>query len=225
MKTAVRSRTIWAFVLAAAVTMPTAGAPSSCPGDLSIPLDLAIAGANVTVTGATPKGRILIVGYGRGWNAEEYATTFKRSLSLLKADDRGVLTVEGKATEDSVWTAIDVDAGRCGAVGMSSTASRRERLRNDALERRNEAFTGLTARLPLVQSIVIRPGRGVWELTAGDGGPEDEDHQQNGRTTVALNAMEALGASGPPPDQLQRGDVVLLFSPHQASMAFMRVEN
>ena len=223
MKISFRSSVMVALLFAAAMTLPASSAPSSCPGDSALALDVAIDGADVRIAGATPKGRILVVGYGRGWNAQQYTHRLTKSLLLLSADDRGALTVEGKVTGDSVWTAIDVESGRCGAVGMGAI-SRRARLGQDAIERRNGGRTSLRAQLPLVHGIVIRPGRGLWEVTAGDGGPKDRDFLQDGRTALALEDMEALGTSGSPPQQLERGDIVLLFSPHQTSMDFTRVE-
>jgi hypothetical protein len=211
----------------AALTIPVPAFATPCSGDLLAPLEIAASADSVSVTGGTASSRILVLGYGHSWDPERYSTRFHRYRAYLQADDAGTLRLDrGPFAADTLWTAIDVASGRCGTTAAADPQQHRHKaLPKAAVKLNNGQLKKIAAELPLAYLVVVRPGEGVWELSAGDGGPVDDDHALDGKVTLPFDRLAPLGEPGIPYDKVRKGDVVLLFYPHQAAASFGRVED
>ena len=212
-------------VMTAAVAAPVY---ATCIGDKLAPLTITATEKSVAVEGGTAGGRMLVIGYGRSWDPQRYTSQFERYRAFHATDHLGTVTFERSRpfAADTLWTAVDVQSGRCGTTTapVDRGERRHKALTKDNIRPSNGQLRKIAADLELAYVIVVRPGAGIWELPVGDGGPEDEDQMPDGKITLDVERLQPLGDSGAPPDRIAKGDVVLVFAPHSAAASFGRVE-
>jgi hypothetical protein len=121
--------------------------------------------------------------------------------------------------QHSLWAVVDLETG---ALLLTQPAGAKVEFEELALRGSLEAGAGgLPNRLRLpgfrYQALWVRPGEGAWSTLLSDGGSEDADGVQDGQLTLALDTMQAVettpssGEASAAPDQLQPGDLILLF--------------
>jgi hypothetical protein len=122
---------------------------------------------------------------------------------------------------------VEIESGRYGAARpqSASDAPVGRQIPGDSLEKDNKGqLKKLISRLPFTYLVLVRPGEGAWEMTAGDGGKDDHDHQVDGKIELSPDDLRPIGHDAPaPPDQFRKGDVILLFAPQDNTYFFARL--
>ena len=107
-----------------------------------------------------------------------------------------------------VWFVFDLKTGRVfSAIPAGSPAQVRD-VTSDVVN--GSAVARFTT--PFSQyatAVLIRPPNGVWEISAGDGGANDDDHRSDAAVTLAFTRFGAHGRStSAAPAVLAPGDVL-----------------
>ena len=60
--------------------------------------------------------------------------------------------------------------------------------------------------------LLLRPGKGAWTLTTGDGRATDESPASDGWVFTAPDAMAPIGEAGEAPEAFEAGDLMEYFA-------------
>ena len=74
-----------------------------------------------------------------------------------------------------------------------------------------------------IELLLVRPGRGAWALTTGDGTPTDESPSSDGLVLAALASMVPVGESGEPPEEYEKDDLLLRVAPARMEYYLARI--
>ncbi len=192
--------------------------------DTHAPLSMKFKDGELQVTGGHPNGKILIVGYAR--TSARFKVNSRRHRAYLTADDKGAasLKLDGGIVPQSAWVGVDVQSGRYGVIIGDESPGRQRSLPPGAMKKSNGKFKRLEAALPMAYVVTIRPGEGAWDATAGDGGAHDRGNGLDGKTELAVEDFQSIYEERPAPDDFRKGDLLLVFSPEQASFYALRME-
>ncbi|HEX8619737.1 MAG TPA: hypothetical protein VF911_19300 [Thermoanaerobaculia bacterium] len=200
---------------------------ATCLGDKLVPLRFDIEGNKASISGATADATVLFIGYGRSWDGERYASRFERYRAFVTADAKGEATVQFRRefAANGVFAAVDLRSGRCGSVSTSTDDGKDRRKPFDPAAVR--PVNGKAKKVIVSRSraylVVIRPEVGTWDLLAGDGSALDDDQTVYGIVSFDVAKLQPGRKSGPVPDSIEKGDIILLFSPNQPALSFTRV--
>jgi hypothetical protein len=116
-------------------------------------------------------------------------------------------------------------SGRYGAAAPANAPIRALPIAAGALKKANNGqLKKLIAKLPDAYFVFVRPGEGVWESTAGDGGPLDGDRSVDGAIELSLDDLRPVGDAGATPNNFRKGDLLLVFSPEQTAFFVARLD-
>lgn len=178
-------------------------------------LGVTVGATSVTVERATAGGTVVLIGHALF--RRDYAPVHLRVYREGTAGgDRTVRFELGRPIEPkSFWVAFDLATGAYGAESSPQQKLREAELPDEAFKKEPNAKRKKIG-LPLnyVYTLVIRPGQGVWELTAGDGGETDDDLALDGQVHLAAARMKGVAKTAAALDDFQKGDVVAVFAPH-----------
>lgn len=184
---------------------------------------------SVVVTGATPEGQVVFFGITREV-APDDVVEINRKMDVLTDEDgdgRISLPFGRPVPERSAWVAVDLSSGGFEAAAPEKFRLKKVSFRGRGIGRRPDGRGSIVDARALAEILVVRPGTGpeagVWHLYLGDGGPSDEDGTPNGQLEAALDRMEPLAGSPPPPQTFQKDDVVLLLDPDQLEMTLVQM--
>jgi hypothetical protein len=193
------------------------------------PLRLAVAGEDVVATGATAKGRVVFFGVTREV-APDDVVEVNRKVDVLTDDDgdgRVALPLGRAVPLRSAWVAVDLASGAFEAAAPEGFRLKKVNFRGKGVGRRADGRDSVVDARALAEILVVRPGAGpeagAWHLYLGDGGPSDEDGTPDGRLEAALDRMEPLAGSPPPPTTFQKDDVVLVLDPDQLEITLVKM--
>lgn len=105
----------------------------------------------------------------------------------------------------SLWAAVDTITGE-----IASVTSKLFKLKLKPAEDVVEETSRFRIKSEWVELLIVRPGAGVWRMTAGDGGQNDEDGLSNGIIALPLSTAVPLGDATPPPAALRPKDIVIV---------------
>jgi hypothetical protein len=176
------------------------------------PLPVAIAGSKVTVTGATPGGRVVFFGIGRF--VKERRVTVRR-FDKIVADDNNdgtvVLEIGEKLPWKTVFAAVDLTSGRYGLATMSDFPLMTIEFEKDPMVANNGQLNKIVFQHKFLDLVVVRPGVGAWGQILADGNKFDDDGKGDG--TIVGNVEKSVPVSDdgpPPPKKFEKGDIVVL---------------
>jgi hypothetical protein len=199
--------------------------PAYSPAVQAEPFGLAFAGENVVATGATAKGQVVFFGVTREV-APDDVVEVNRKVDVLTDDDGDghVSFPFGRAIPPrSAWVAVDMASGSFEAAAPEGFRLKKVNFRGKGIGRRPDNRDSVVDARALAELLVVRPGVGAWHLYLGDGGPSDEDGTPDGRLEAALDRMEPLAGSPPPPATFQKDDVILVLDPDQLEMTLVKM--
>jgi len=135
-----------------------------------------------------------------------------RSMTVTDEDRDGVvrLALDKTPRGESVWVVVDMSSG-----DRVFDTPRPEHMRHVPLPaaamrgKANGHRAGIDGVARSMAFWCVRPGVGAWSTVVYDGEPEDGDGRFDGRLTSALESMESVDSSAPPPDDFKSGDVVV----------------
>jgi hypothetical protein len=167
------------------------------------------------VSGITPHGDVAIGGILR--EAGNYRSIKVGEVSARVSDSSGSGAVDydlGRAIPQwSVWAVVDLASGAYALVTPPGY------IRNDlpvaGPVSSNSVIDQIAAGHLVLDILWVRPGSspGAWFARASDGGANDSDGSNNGKTLVAPASFAALSGSAQGPPALAKDDVVVLFDP------------
>lgn len=176
----------------------------------------------VIARGLAPRAQV--VWFGTSIVPLGYENRFVQTVDLGSDDDGdGVvaLTLKDRSQTRSAWTAIDLSTGKILKGAPKGSPARFRDLLTDSIHQ-GEAKK-IIRHSSFAHVLLVRPGTGAWTLTAGDGGASDEDLVNDGKITNSFAQFHPIGASGPPPNQVKKGDVVVAIEPETLSIYTARL--
>jgi hypothetical protein len=176
---------------------------------------MTVSATTVTISGATPHGKIVFFGVGRF--IDQTTVTIRRLDQIVVDDDGdGVVTVDigGAVPWKSIFAAVDFSSGRYVLGTPDATMFPLIPLPLDAspfVADEQGVLRKIVVHHRICEMLHVRPGVGVWAQVLADGNKFDSDLTTNGLATanVASDAATADGAP-PAPDSFAAGDVVVL---------------
>jgi hypothetical protein len=177
------------------------------------------------VTGITPHGDVAIAGVLR--EAGNYRSIKVGEVRARVNDGSGSGAVDydlGRAIPQwSVWAVVDLGSGAY--VLVTPPGYTRNDLPTAGPVRSNGAIDQIAAGHLVLDILWVRPGSspGAWFARASDGGTNDSDGSNNGKTLVAPASFAALSGTAQGPPVLAEGDVVVLFDPLEMQAAVVVV--
>jgi hypothetical protein len=173
--------------------------------------------AEVVASQVTPGAKMAL--FAISHDPTPYQRRISTHASVLADDDRdGVARYRTDVATASVWIAVDVASGRIAVASPAPEPVRRttEPLAPGQLRKIARAHEYLAW-------LLVRPGSGAWTLTIEDSGLEDDDFADDGRVTLALARMQAIGDSPSAPHELRAGDVVVAVDPETLAVLDLRL--
>jgi hypothetical protein len=180
----------------------------------------------LSVRNVTPGGRVAVFGIAYGLTETRPPIPFRsRHAELLNDDDRdGVvtLTFQRDIPTLAVWVTVDVQTGSWTAQGSPGYEPRvlslQDLVRNDNAGQLRK----LTANLPEIEVLLVRPGNGAWVLNAAKQSRVDESGRGE-PLRVDVDRATPLGGSTQAAHTFRPGDVVVLIDPLQMAYAVTEV--
>jgi len=186
-------------------------------------LGVTVGTTDVTIERATAGGKVILIGYELF--RRDFSPVYRRVYwEGTAANDRTVRFDLGRDIEPkSFWVAFDIASGAYGAESSTTQKLLEAELPDEAFKQDpDKKRKKIEARLDYVYAVVIRPGNGAWELTAGDGGETDDDRALDGRIHLAAGRMKGVAKTAAALDDFQGGDIIAVFAPHR--MAYLVTE-
>jgi hypothetical protein len=175
---------------------------------------LAIAGKLLTATNLTPKGMVFILGLTRQVIAYQPRFDHIEVARTIDADGTFRLEMMEAAPLTSLWLLVDVASGRSIVSSPSGFTPLKVPMPKNALKSNGLGeLRHIEAAIDYAEVVWIRPGTGVWQTIAADGGPRDADLRTDGKTSLSVDAMKAVADSPEHPKKFEKGDVVFLADP------------
>jgi hypothetical protein len=188
----------------------------------SIPLSVEFEQQAVRVTGVA-MSPITILVISRDYVDNRWKVT-ERLESLTDTDRDGAvrLQLDNPVSTFTFCAAVDEGDGRYATNGAAFTPAP---IPNDGAPlKKNEAGNILRAEFsaPFVDALVVRPGKGRWYGSIGEGGPEDDDGRLNHKLVIGFPRLKDKdGLKGP--DHLLPKDILIVTDPHHMRVAAFRV--
>ena len=168
----------------------------------------------VLASGLTPGRTVVWFGVEHRVDAEYSGDMTQRyAVGTAAADGTARLELAQSPAPRSFWVAVDLDSGALAVAAPDGY--RLAKPRNPArlgAGQGAEADEILDDR-PYLMGLTVRPGLGAWSFAGGDGGPRDEDGENNGHLRFALDRLDPLPGSPAAPAKLAGNDLWILVDP------------
>jgi hypothetical protein len=202
------SRVIAVTILAATLTFAAAAQPKTQPAE---PLSVAISEAQVTVTNATPGGKVVFFGMARF--AKNHRVTVRRFDKAVTDDDgdgKVVLEIGETLPWKTIFAAVDFTSGRYGLTTTGDFPLMTIPFEKEIMVPNNGQLNRLIIERRYLDLVLVRPGVGVWGQILGDGNKFDEDGTGDGKVVGNVERSISIGDKVPAPKKFDKGDIVLL---------------
>lgn len=172
---------------------------------------------SVSLDGITAKGQVVWFSVAREVAEDDVATIVRRS--DVKVDDDGDGKVQIDLTQDvplrSIWVAVDLATGRYAVATPEGYPLRRADWRGRGLGRGNPRADRVEDVRTYADVLLVRPEKGAWLLTVGDGSALDDDGVADGKVAAALDRLKPVTGAAEPPQRFEARDVVILIDPNR----------
>lgn len=209
----------------ATAALTAALALGAVPPAAGADLTLELTTQGIHVSGATPGGRIALVGISR-IGIESIVRAQRRDHALADGDGDGLVTLEvdGGPAERSVWVAVDLETGHWAvADGGGAPGSVLPVPGTPSLA----AAESLDQPGGRYEVLLVRPAgpqtAAVWGGALGDGGASDGDGVADGSVRLAPAALTLVDGDQPAPAAFAAGDVLVLLAPATLAHAILEV--
>jgi hypothetical protein len=182
---------------------------------------------SVTVDGVTPGGDVVIFAVAKEPSSSAPPVPMKTGHAVVLRDNahegRVVLTRERTVPLIAIWVAIDIASGRWTASG--SPGFEAQALPSEEFAKRDGVgqLRKISALVPEMEALLVRPGTGAWRLYSAKTSGTDE----NGRDALALQIdvgqMVPLSDRLPKLDSIHQGDILALLEPQSMRLAVVEV--
>jgi len=171
-------------------------------------------GEAVVAQGLSPGGQAVLFGMAR--EPQGFHTRVVRRQQLVLADAAGEARLElGQPVPTrSVWFVADLSSGAFRIAAPQGSPAKEIAFPAGGLEAAAAGRSGrLRSGIGFIEVLYVRPGRGVWGLTVGDGAQDDDDGVSDRSAAAALNRLIPVASSPPPPTDFAAGDIVVVIDP------------
>ncbi len=179
---------------------------------------LSVSTSQLVARGVTPRANVLF--FGVSMQPLGYESRIIRSLAIVADNDGdGVVSYSPQRLDiRSVWFAVDIQSGKLFSVAPAGSPAKIIDLNRVVAGAPAAGGTRFTRRFSsFLEVVLVRPSQDVWALTAGDGGPGDDDRTPDNSVSVAFARFIAVPRNGkpatPPPQALAGGDVLIAIEP------------
>jgi hypothetical protein len=177
----------------------------------------------VVASGLTPGKQVV-------WFGVEHRIDAAYSADIEQYTRTGTAGADGTARLDlsqtlaprSFWVAVDLDSGAYAVAGPNGY-----RLKKPAQPARLSSGSGAAPDEifddpPYVMGLVVRPGEGAWSFAGGDGGPRDEDGENNGHLSFSLAGFDSLPGSPAAPAKIIAADLWFIVDPLKMEISWYK---
>lgn len=202
-----------------------------------IPLGLRSAGASglaqpeisfeksaVVATGLSPGGPVVWFAVERRVDPDYSADIVPRyRVTQAEVDGTARLDLERDVELRSIWVVVDQNEGAYAVASPEGYRVGRLDTSRTSLEARGEAEPdAILDSRPFLLGLAVRPGAGAWTFGGGDGGPSDEDQENNGRLSFALSGLQALPGSPEAPAKVAGSDLWFVIDPLRMQISTLK---
>lgn len=169
---------------------------------------IAFESSAVVASGLTPGRSVAWFGVERIVDPDLAAELVQRAEpKTAGADGVSRLELARPVSQRSLWVAVDVESGEFAVAAPDGYEIRRRprpsRLVPGEGSRPDEIEDGPG----YLYGLMVRPGEGAWILRGGDGSPQDQDGETDGRVRFALDRLEPLPGSPAAPAKARGTDL------------------
>ena len=202
------SSLVLGLVLLSAITAGSVTAQGTPPSSPKPQPRISFEEKAVVATGLTPGGTAAWFGVQRRVDADF-------SGEIVRLWDAGMVGADGSARIDlptpvsprSLWTAVDVTSGEFDVAAPSGYRIARPEKPGRLRAGQGAEPDDIEDERPYLAGLVVRPGDGAWAFSGGDGGPRDEDGQNDGRVRFAMDKLDPLPGSPAAPAKARGTDL------------------
>lgn len=174
----------------------------------------------VKVDGITAKGQVVWYSVAREVADDDVATIVRKSELTTDedGDGRSQFDLDRDVPLRSIWIAVDLATGRYAVAAPEGYPLRRAAWRGPGLGRGNPRADRVEDVRTYADVLLVRPEKGAWRLTVGDGGERDDDGLPNGKVAAALDKLRPVTGAAEPPQRFEARDVVFLIDPNRMEL-------
>ena len=204
------------------------GAAGARAADAPVPLILSFSQQVVTVSAATPGGKVILFGVGREMSdSHPPAPRTVRRMQVLTDDDHdGILRydLQRAIPRMAMWAAVDLTSGAHIAAPSPGFEPVRVSVTPDLVKNDNAGqLKKLEWPFAEMDLLVVRPGSGAWHLYASKYSGLDENAANQNALRIDVERMIPIGDSPAPPKQFKKDDVIALFDPRWMQFGIVEV--
>ncbi len=206
------------FILAIAVA----------PGAMAQTLAMTFAERSVTVNGATPGGDVTLFAVAKEPTESMPPAPMRTTHTVVLHDPDKDGTVVFERERDvpalAIWIAVDVESGRWAASGSPGFHAGTIPLEEFAKHDNAGQLRKLSANVPEMDVLLVRPRAGSWHLFAAKTSEADENAHGNDRALrLDVERLKPLTDSQPRLNSIHKGDVVALIDGRTMRYAVVEV--
>ena len=188
-------------------------------------LVVTFSGAEVVITGGTPRGQIALIGLAR--EPMGYYTEVKSFCELLDVDGDGKVVFDTKSTGTwkSIWGVVDLRTGDHLVASPERSPGKEIGFRGKGLGKGADGkLSKLEHEGEWLELLLVKPTGDVYRAIVVDGGPMDEDGVGDRIVHPSLDAFEIARGKGGKPDEYRNGDVLFAIDVNKLTMVAVRVK-
>lgn len=178
------------------------------------PPSIAFQPPGIVISGITPGGMVTLCSEAKELRKFQNRFIHREAMVPDKNNAGEVRLPLESVAAISIWIAVDNTTGAYAVAMPPGSPYAPIDVPPNALRRngKGELFK-IDMPLAIFDLVLVRPGEGAWSGTIADGGSKDDDPRPNGRSAGDIAKLLPLGSSGPPPDRLRKGDVLIGIDP------------
>jgi len=188
---------------------------ATAPSFAAPPLEISLDGDAMVVSGLEPGSEIVYFSVSR-FSAAYVPRIERRSERLADEDANGEVrsVLDRPVPPKFLAVAVELPSGRFAVWTPDSSPGREVAFPENSLRPGpGNRLDRLEDGNDYVELLLVRPGRGAWALTTGDGTPTDESPSSDGLVLAALSSMVPVGESGEAPEEYEKDDLLLRVAP------------
>jgi hypothetical protein len=170
--------------------------------------------------GLTPGRSVIWFGVEYGLDAE-FSTTIQEThaVGTVAADGTARLDLDHPLEPRSLWVAVDQDSGHYAVAGANGFRILKPDQASQLVAGDDTKADALVDQRQYLMGLEVRPGTGAWSFSGGDGGPRDQDGQNDGHLSFALDGFDPLDGSPAAPARAAAGDLWFVVDPYVMSIS------
>jgi hypothetical protein len=181
---------------------------------------------SVTVSGTTPGADVVFYAIAKEPSAGVPAIPLKtrHAVVLHDIDHTGTVRFERDRSvpQIGIWIAVDLATGQWVASGSPGFDERKLPLQDFVKADAAGQLRKLSADVPQLDAVLVRPGAGAWMIYVAKTSGLDESARDGGPLRVDVSGMLPLRGSPAPPAAFRLGDILVIIDP--LTMRFAVVE-